>query len=634
MTVSQDLTRLSFTGANTTDTFTFTNVELQDDDDVRVIVKLTSTGDETTLTKTTHYTVTNTNVTAGATIALVNGSFAWLDGDGDLATGYTMTLLRAPVFTQDTSIKNQSAFLPETHEDALDRVAMRDQYMKDWLSRSIRIPEGEDPATYSMILPDAVSRANLGVGFTAAGVLTLGSTFSSTSPTLGDITATSSLKLTSTASTGIEIYNTVDQSSLYERGFWRWSSNVLLFGIEETNGAPLRSMRIQAAGLTGIQFNTTGTLWMTPWSSTTAVTRVAIGTYTDASASVTATTGSHSTLSLDDTAAPTASSTMKFVCLTVAPEVNYSAGGAGVVAAIEVDGTATALPTGRNAAIALHSRANDLGGIHAYNLNGFEDSDYERATTKFTTNVYTITTDRGGSGTLRDIQIGPTAGLWTFDASPLGRLTAAGNFGFAHGTSALAAAATEGFFHLQSVAGLPTGTPASIPTGQIPLVLNTVTDQLNLYSAAAWKALPRTLDVNVTAVGNVGGGTDDLMTFAIPANVLSATGKTVRIKAAGTTANNADAKTLTFVVGSQTVVSTALTVSIVGQWEIECYIVRTGSNTQDIRARTLQGATLIFDQEFTAGTQTDSGAITVKCTGTATTNNDIVQEMMITEIIN
>lgn len=222
---------------------------------------------------------------------------------------------------------------------------------------------------------------------------------------------------------------------------------------------------------------------------------------------------------------------------------------------------------------------------------------------------------------------------WTASATAATGLTAQGNARFAHGTSALATSATEGFLHLQSCAGVPTGTPASIPTAQKPLVIDSNADQLNFYSTS-WKALPRTLSVISTAVGNVGGGTDDLMTFTIPANVLVTTNKAIRVKAWGTTANNANAKTLTFNVGSQTVLTTALTVSIAGQWEVEAVIIRTGSSTQDIVARTLQGATLIFDQELTAGTQTETATIVVKCTAAATADNDIVQEGMIVEVIN
>ena len=142
------------------------------------------------------------------------------------------------------------------------------------------------------------------------------------------------------------------------------------------------------------------------------------------------------------------------------------------------------------------------------------------------------------------------------------------------------------------------------------------------------------IHVNAAAVGNVGSGTDDLMTFSLPANTLNRTGKVIRAWGWGTTANNVNAKTLTFNVGSQVVVSTALTASIAGQWETLVTIIRTGANTQDIRARTLQGATVIFDQELTAGTQTETAAITLKMTGAATADNDIVQEGMIIEELN
>jgi hypothetical protein len=211
-------------------------------------------------------------------------------------------------------------------------------------------------------------------------------------------------------------------------------------------------------------------------------------------------------------------------------------------------------------------------------------------------------------------------------------IPAGGQLAFA--AAALNVAATVGFMCVATCAGIPTGTPANIPTGQYPVVVDSVSGQPNLYNGSAWYAQPRVLDVNVAAVGNVGTGTDDLITYTIPANVLSRNGKWIRISASGTTANNANAKTLTFVVGSQTVLSQALTTSIAGQWEIQVDIVRTGSNTQDIRARVLQGATLIFTQTFTAGTQTDTATITVKCTGNATSNNDIVQEMMQTELKN
>lgn len=204
----------------------------------------------------------------------------------------------------------------------------------------------------------------------------------------------------------------------------------------------------------------------------------------------------------------------------------------------------------------------------------------------------------------------------------------------AFGSAALAANATVGFPCMQSAAGVPTGTPASIPTGQIPYLVNSITGQLYIYSGGAWLGQPTILKVDVAAVGNINTGTDDLISYTVPANVLTTTGKTIRVKAWGTTANNGNAKQLTLNWGSQVVVNTALTTSIAGQWETTATIVRTGANTQDIVARTLQGATLIFDQELTAGTQAETAQIILKMTGTATATDDIKQEGLEVEILN
>lgn len=85
---------------------------------------------------------------------------------------------------------------------------------------------------------------------------------------------------------------------------------------------------------------------------------------------------------------------------------------------------------------------------------------------------------------------------WIIDASPLGRLAAQANYGFSHGTSALATTDTEGFFHMNSCAGAPTGVPASIPTGQIPFVFDTTNDRLYFYyddgGGAGWHYIART----------------------------------------------------------------------------------------------------------------------------------------------
>lgn len=81
-------------------------------------------------------------------------------------------------------------------------------------------------------------------------------------------------------------------------------------------------------------------------------------------------------------------------------------------------------------------------------------------------------------------------GIWNFAST--GALTSAGNYRFAHGTSALATNATEGFFHLNTCAGAPSGTPASIPSGQVPMVFDTTNSRLYIYHGAAWHYIAQT----------------------------------------------------------------------------------------------------------------------------------------------
>ncbi|ANS05698.1 hypothetical protein [uncultured Mediterranean phage] len=73
------------------------------------------------------------------------------------------------------------------------------------------------------------------------------------------------------------------------------------------------------------------------------------------------------------------------------------------------------------------------------------------------------------------------ANIWKIDSALAGWISL-GNYRMSHGTSALATTATEAFFHLNSCAGTPTGVPASIPTGQIPMVYDTTGEKLWVYN--------------------------------------------------------------------------------------------------------------------------------------------------------
>lgn len=126
-----------------------------------------------------------------------------------------------------------------------------------------------------------------------------------------------------------------------------------------------------------------------------------------------------------------------------------------------------------------------------------------------------------------------------------------------------------------------------------------------------------------TAIGNVGTGEDDLIAETIPANVLNVFGGYVRITAWGTKANNADTKTLKLYFGSTAILTHALGTSAAGVWKIEAIVVRTGASTQKYVA-VMTGTD--EDQESGTSAQTETAGIIVKCTGEATSNNDILCE--------
>ena len=137
--------------------------------------------------------------------------------------------------------------------------------------------------------------------------------------------------------------------------------------------------------------------------------------------------------------------------------------------------------------------------------------------------------------------------------------------------------------------------------------------------------------VNTTAVGNVGAGEDDLMSYSLPANALATNGAFVEVLAEFTMAANASSKTIIFYFGATSVELTAagnnITVDALGR------VIRTGATTQSMTVSSIYsngGA----DTIRATPAETLSGAITMKFTGGATTTDDIIQRSMIVRVWN
>jgi hypothetical protein len=143
--------------------------------------------------------------------------------------------------------------------------------------------------------------------------------------------------------------------------------------------------------------------------------------------------------------------------------------------------------------------------------------------------------------------------------------------------------------------------------------------------------------VNTTTVGNVGTGEDTLQTYSLTANSLSKAGQGISIRAGGDFANNANAKTLTYDIGGTNILSQAFPTSLAGSWKVDLVLFRTGSSTQmyeyELQYTSAAGVTTSVIGNGTLSL-TDTNAIVVRGEGSATTNNDITQDIHFIKQVN
>jgi hypothetical protein len=138
------------------------------------------------------------------------------------------------------------------------------------------------------------------------------------------------------------------------------------------------------------------------------------------------------------------------------------------------------------------------------------------------------------------------------------------------------------------------------------------------------------LTTDTTAVGNVGSGADDLISYSLQKNTLNNVGDVLEITAYGTQAANGNNKTIKLVFGTTELFSTGAVASNAKDWEIRCTITRTAAATQNCSTVFL-GDTVLVTQvaDFVAGTEDFTTALTIKCTGEATSNDDIIQKGLV-----
>ena len=134
------------------------------------------------------------------------------------------------------------------------------------------------------------------------------------------------------------------------------------------------------------------------------------------------------------------------------------------------------------------------------------------------------------------------------------------------------------------------------------------------------------LSVDTTSAANSGVGATDLIDYTLSAKSLNTTGDVLEIEAWGDYAANANNKTVTLDFGGQTILTTGAIAANDGDWRIKAKIIRTGAATQEIIAEIISSNSSVADSVTrTAGTQTLSNDLTIKCTATGGATNDITQ---------
>jgi len=139
------------------------------------------------------------------------------------------------------------------------------------------------------------------------------------------------------------------------------------------------------------------------------------------------------------------------------------------------------------------------------------------------------------------------------------------------------------------------------------------------------------LYVNVSSVGNVGAGEDDLMSYTMPAETMNVANRGVRIIAWGTTAANSNQKTINLYFGATILRMIGPVPSNNTAWRIEATILRVTETTQKASGTSIVGTNP--NSDVTAPVEDLSTDTLIKVTGEGTVNDDVLQEGMIIQLL-
>ena len=153
-------------------------------------------------------------------------------------------------------------------------------------------------------------------------------------------------------------------------------------------------------------------------------------------------------------------------------------------------------------------------------------------------------------------------------------------------------------------------------------------DRLNTYTTPV-----RLLYANTTAVGNVGSGEDDLMTYPLPGGILIKNGHYLEIESCIKFAANGNNKRLRVKFGGSTIYdSTAVALDDIAM-VVRAVIIRTGTSSQVFYVAVNNAAQTGFEPgtaiQSDATEDLTTAGLAFKCTGEAVSDNDIIQKSML-----
>ena len=159
MTVTTSTNKKTYTGDGSTTAFAY-NYKILATTDLQVYTRLiASPYTETLQTETTHYSVSGAGDAGGGTVTMVSAPASTLQ----------LIILRVVPQTQLTDYTANDAFPAETHEEALDRLAMIVQDQQETLDRTLKSSKTLSDLTTPEFVDPAAARASKFLGFSSDG---------------------------------------------------------------------------------------------------------------------------------------------------------------------------------------------------------------------------------------------------------------------------------------------------------------------------------------------------------------------------------------------------------------------------------------------------------------------------------